>query len=278
MVESSQEEKRHQVREDLSQLSYKPTQYADSSWELVGEFVNQTYFEASGFEVVSETTSVTDPMFADYGGIPKEKAKFRMHCPTGTQRAGKTAKQHEEDGAEEGQKKEAIAEEELARLIAEAETRGFEAGQSEFAKNAAAEKEALTNHYTSVMQDLAAQLKEKISEIEKKAVGFSVEMAEKLIGHAVEINPEYLLPIIQQALDLTGGATIKKIHVSREDFEFLKLISLEKRFPEYDGTWQFEADDTVKAGCIVETSAGEVNFDIQSAWDRVKDQVLKALV
>jgi flagellar biosynthesis/type III secretory pathway protein FliH len=46
---------------------------------------------------------------------------------------------------------------------------------------------------------------------------------------------------------------------------------------EYDGSWSFVQDETIRAGCVVETSSGEVDFRLDQAWERIKDNVVKVL-
>ena len=34
------------------------------------------------------------------------------------------------------------------------------------------------------------------------------------------------------------------------------------KFQEFDGSWNFEADETIKAGCVLESSAGLIDLQI----------------
>ena len=111
--------------------------------------------------------------------------------------------------------------------------------------------------------------------IERHAVELAVDMARNIIEGAVEINPEYIIPIIREAIQMAGGATIERVRVSPEDMEFIEVIGVAKRLKEHDGSWNFEADPEIKSGCVVDTSAGQVDYQLDQAWARARDEVLK---
>lgn len=151
--------------------------------------------------------------------------------------------------------------------------------QQEIAARCAAESEekikAIEERYRSIIDDMGGQIRQEVEAVERRAVEFAIQVARKLVGTIVEINPEYILQVIQEAVKLTGGATIKAIRVSPQDLEFLKMLSPEKQFKEFDGSWSFQSDDTIRAGCVVETSSGEVECDLDKTWERIKESVTK---
>lgn len=134
---------------------------------------------------------------------------------------------------------------------------------------------AIEERYRTIIDDMGAQIHQEIEAVERRAVEFSLQVARKLVGTIVEINPEYILQVIKEAVKLTGGATIKAIKVNPQDLEFLKMVSPDRQFKEFDGSWSFQADETIRAGCIVETSSGEVEFNLDKAWERIKESVTK---
>ncbi len=134
---------------------------------------------------------------------------------------------------------------------------------------------AIEERYRTIIDDMGAQIHQEIEAVERRAVEFSLQVARKLVGTIVEINPEYILQVIKEAIKLTGGATIRAIKVNPQDLEFLKMVSPDRQFKEFDGSWSFQADETIRAGCIVETSSGEVEFNLDKAWERIKESVTK---
>ena len=122
---------------------------------------------------------------------------------------------------------------------------------------------------------MGSQIQQEVEAVERRAVEFALQVARKLVGTIVEINPEYILQVIKDAVKLTGGATIKAIRVSPQDLEFIKMLSPERQFKEFDGSWSFQPDDTIRAGCVVETSSGEIEFDLDKTWERINESVTK---
>jgi flagellar biosynthesis/type III secretory pathway protein FliH len=59
--------------------------------------------------------------------------------------------------------------------------------------------------------------------------------------------------------------------------EFIDLIGPKRLLKDYDESWTFEAEPAITAGCIVESSAGQIDFQLDAAWNRIKDNVLKAV-
>lgn len=252
----------------LTQASYRPSNYSDQRWEIIGTLSDHDEFLPMSIEVVETPGRHTfDPMFEDYGGTTSPSVKQRFHSEGGAVAVS------EESPA-------ALAEADPA-LLEEAHQQGylegFEAGKAAALEQQEAAMEELKERLNTILNDLATQLQEEVVQTEKHSVEFCLSLAHKMVGHAVEINPEYVVKIIHDALSLCGAANIHKVRVSPEDLEFIEVLGVAKSFKEYDGSWSFVADDTIRAGCVVETSAGEVDHRLDTAWERVKDNVIKVL-
>ena len=126
----------------------------------------------------------------------------------------------------------------------------------------------------TLLLDLSEQEQSRAAELEKAALRLSLDISRKVIDHAVEINPEYIVEIIRDALSLSGGARVKKVKVSPQDMEFIEVLKVAQSIREFDGSWNFEADETIKAGCILESSAGSIDLQVDKAWERIRDKVL----
>jgi flagellar biosynthesis/type III secretory pathway protein FliH len=274
---STEQQSTDEVKE-LSQSSYKATQYSDSLWEVVGEFLNQESFEPLGFEVLASDTDMTaDPMFADYGGIPRDGSTQRFHGTAGRFEPNrKGVRSIDEDAEETEAALDTLRAEYEAKLVQVREA-AFEEGKLAAIAELDERMSVIEERYGQVLQDVGMQISDNITHIEKSAVELSLQIAQKLVGTVVEINPEYILGIVRESIQLAGGAIIKAIKVSPQDHEFLSLLNLPKQFKEYDGTWSFEADATVNSGCIVITSGGEVDFQLEPAWERIKSKVARVV-
>jgi flagellar biosynthesis/type III secretory pathway protein FliH len=164
---------------------------------------------------------------------------------------------------------------EFAAELEQTRIAAVELGRGEAREECDARLRMLSERYNSVIEDMNSQIRESVESVERRAVDFALQVSKKLVGTAVEINPEYVLEVIKEAIKLTGGANIKSIKVSPQDMEFLKMLSPERQFKEFDGSWSFQTDDSIRAGCVVETTAGQVDCDLEKAWDRIREHVVK---
>jgi flagellar biosynthesis/type III secretory pathway protein FliH len=213
-------------------------------------------------------------MFENYEGDKKPDGPRRWHLPEHLAHAPEMKSRKEEEQAPEVP---VMPVAEAERLSAEA----YERGKQEMLAQAHAEQAEkigqMAVQVETLLQDLQAQLNQELEEIERRSVIMAVAIAEKLVGTAVEINPEYIVPVLNEALTLAKGAAVRKVRISPQDMEFIEVVGIEKKLKGFDGTWTFEADATIKSGCVVETSAGEIDFQLDRAWERIQDSVVKAV-
>lgn len=260
--------------EEKNSVTYEETAYQDASYPIVGEPPKYVSFTPMTLSVMKGDRSVVDSMFRDYGGIDQESKEVRWHLPEGLRHVETSVK----ESKDESDQKEL---EDNQKLMQELREQAYEEGrQSALAESKAQLDEhskQINARMSELLRDMTKQLQERIAIIEKKSVQVSLDIANKLVPQAVEVNPEYITTIIREALGLSGAAIIKQIRVSPEDKEFIDVVGLHKSLKEFDGTWEFVADETIRAGCVVDTSAGEVDYDLSKAWERIKDSVMKVL-
>lgn len=240
----------------ISQSQYRPTGFGRQEWEVLGTIQEVHDFEPFDIEVVSSGEFVTDPMFADFGGTAQTSTVKRWRAqektPTTKEPVEKT-----------------ISEAEVKKMLLEAEAKGRAAATDEAKVIREAELEKLKGNLTAIIEEMQKFVAKSQDDIEKSSVRIAIDLSKKIIEQAVEINPEYIVEVLKQALALVGSASIKKVKVSAQDLEFIEIMGLTKKLKEFDGSWTFEADEGVKAGCLIETSAGEVDFDLHKAWERI---------
>lgn len=258
---------------DLSQGTYTPTPYEDQAWEVVGEFSDSNEFLPEEFQVVSTHSHAIDPMFADYGGLPPPSLR-RWHVPEAQQMAMNPEHRHEPTQVEEEDHLRVRAEE-LELIRAEAREEGRISALAEAVENQTAQLENLRTQLARVLQDLESQFAQQLGLVEKQAIELAVQISRKIIVDAVELNPEYIVPLIKEAIEQSGTARITRVRVSPEDLEFISLVGIEKHVKNSEDTWRFEADPSIKSGCVLDSSAGEIDYQLDKAWERLRDQILK---
>lgn len=259
----------------LTQQSYKGTEYSDQSWEVIGELPDSGTFEPLEIEVLPQTGVRTDPMFADYGGGMNTEsigAENRWQLPDLSKRKGRGAKVIDEIDENEI----VYTEEQMLKLVAEAEDRGRVVALEEATMLQNEKMGKIEEGMNTILQDIHKQLVENIAEVEKYAVDLTLAISEKLLNHVVEIQPEYIVSVINEAIRLCGSANVSKVRVSPQDMEFIEIVGLAKQFKQPDSFWKFEADPSIRAGCVIDTSAGEVDYQLDKAFARIQENVIKA--
>ena len=256
---------------EQSQASYKETPYQDQAWEVVGELLNEKDFVPLDVAIVPQAALMVDPMFADYGGIGKDNQGVRKHLPEHLARGHLAS---EDDEANEI-KKIKLTPQELEEIKAQAFAAGTKEGMDRAVEANVAKLTQMQGSVQSVINDIAAQVTENLRNLERESADLVIKISEKLLEYAVEVNPEYITKIVKEALSHAGSAVIKKVQVSPQDMEFIDIVGLPKEITEAQIGWSFEKDETVRSGCIVETSAGEIDFRLDAAWERMKNNILK---
>jgi flagellar biosynthesis/type III secretory pathway protein FliH len=258
----------------LTVETYKPTQYADTGWPTVGKFENNNSFVPMEFRTLSDDEFTLDPMFSDFGGQVGGTGARRHGVGAGSVYSP-TRKLTEEDIVNEVERRIQIRLVEHAQQLEEVRSQALEEGKAIAIAEAEERSRQLEERYIGVLDDIGAQLNESLVLLEQQGLNLALEISNKLVGTIVDVNPEYIISIIKEGIALAGGAKIKSIKVSAQDLEFLNLLNLSKQFKEFDGGWQFEADDSIKSGCVVEMAGGVVDYQIDKAWERIRDQVVK---
>jgi flagellar assembly protein FliH len=149
---------------------------------------------------------------------------------------------------------------------------GLAVGRAEMAEM----KVHMEARYEELLADMRAQFKETLHNVERQAVELAFQVAQKLVGSTLDTDREYIRGIVAQALQAASGSEIITVRVSPQDFEFLSLNKVAEAIrAKQGGTWSFQSDDSIRAGCIVMTQAGEVDFDLDATWNRMREKVLR---
>lgn len=262
-------------KEFKSQVDYKETPYEATSWEIVGNYHPDRGFVPMTLDVVDESSIVVDPVFADYGGILNGGDK-RLHLP---ESEAYDFKKYEDKDEKKEEEEEIdvikLKQEEIDSIKKEAFENGFNEATNKFN----IEKEALENKYEvevkSVLDDLKQEISSYKDELEKEALNLSINIASKILNTTIKENPDYILQVIHTALDSVKGANIKKVRVSAKSFEFLKNINSKEEFSSTESNFEFVPDDTINKGCIVETSTGDANYNLDEAFERLVNGITK---
>mgnify|MGYP000072153126 CR=1 FL=1 len=258
----------------ISQPDFTCTPYVDATYAVVGEAPEESVFEPMEVGYIPSQRDLTDPMFANYGGVLDAESTIRWHLPKGVEF---TASDKASDEEAVAQKQADQIAEQLEQARNEAYARGKTEALEEAVLHNSGQLQELQERSHNLIKDLAAQVLEFRETSQREAVKLAVAIAEKIVGTVVETNPEYLVPLVNQAIEHSSSARIECVRVSPQDMEFIEVVGIAKQLKNYEGGWAFRADPTIRSGCVMETSAGELDFSLDAAWERVKDQILGAI-
>lgn len=257
---------------DESQVAFKETPYNDESWEIIGVEPGPEVFEPMNVEIIKGAQAVIDPMFADYGGVYKGNEPSRFHLPVSENYKPVYAEKFHEE--QEHEAREIAYQKHLEEAKAEAYEQGKLDALEESVINQNGKLEKIEEQIKLIFVDLTSQIDEKVNNIEAQALELAVQISRKVLGTTVEINPEYILPVIKEALNLGSSSVVSSVRVSPQDFEFIELVGLRKDLMQEGQIWDFKADESIKSGCILDTSTGEIDFDLDKMWERVAEQIV----
>ena len=256
---------------------YAPTPYVQTTWLVLSEEeLGSSGFTPLQAESLGNQQRLRDPMFADFTGIMPANngpAWAGMDAFQYQQQDGGTAARELELRAREEQRKQRELAEQAA-LIQESYTRGLEEGRNSARTEAEENLKALEARLSTTLDDIRVQISESLTTTEQKAAELALLIARKLIGSVAESSSDYILPIVKEAIALSGSAQIKRIRVGTRDYEFLQNIKPAALGAESDAAWSFEADDSIHIGCVVVTTGGEVDLNLEQAWERIRAQIL----
>lgn len=259
---------------DTTTRDYEETPYADNQYPVVGEPPTEEKFIPMPVDIIDTGAAKTDVMFDDFGGGVTGSGESLWHLPKGVRYVSEDTKKNIQEQRELERR---VLEEELNNAKAQSFEEGKAQGLGQAEELIKQRTDEMNARIGTILKDMTAQVRERLMQIEKEAIKLSVSITEKIIPKAVEINPEYIVGILHEALDLAGASVIKKVRVSPEDMEFITVVGLQNSLSEFDGTWDFAPDETIRAGCVIETSAGEVEYDLDKAWARIKENILKVV-
>ncbi len=260
-----------------TQVNYKETPYEATRWEILGNYHEEQTFFPLTLDIINNDRLLSDPVFADYGGVDHREGKC-MHLPEAEAfDFGKYEEKNEEVEIEKEKEEELkLKEEELEKI----KTEYYEKGKNEALEEAKKEKELLENKYSleidTFLEDLKNQVVSHNETLEKEALNLSIAIAKKVLDQQITVNPDYIVTVISKALQSMDGAHIKEVRVSTESYEFLKNLNIKELFKnDEQQDCKFVKDDTIKKGCVLETSAGDVDFNLENTWNRVVNELTK---
>lgn len=274
---------------------YVPGAYQEQQWEVItapaeGQLPNQSSFLPQEFERVGQLSVVDEPMFERFDGRTEGSAQEPgpeslsgdedQSASQTTSRSAEESLETEElrfgeneqyqlEPSEDPQVEPSV---DMVAVAEEAYARGIADARAEIAESERRREE----RFIQVIEDLQAQAQEMARNHENRAVELAFQVAKKLVGDIAEHQREYVIRVINEGIAAAEGSQMVRISVSPQDYEFLSLEGMRDRIKtQTEHTPEFRRDETIKAGCVITTEAGEIDFDLDRAWARLHDKVMR---
>ncbi len=168
--------------------------------------------------------------------------------------------------------KEKIEEQAYQKGFAQGETEGRRSGEKEFTEK--------INMAVQLIKALQDQRDVVHRQHEEDLLSLIRVMVERLVGHEVSVNPLVIRNCLQKAMEFVVEDCSVKVHLSPDDFQHIKEVTLDDPFF-LEGTRRVELleDPSVSSGgCFLETDFGEIDARIENCRDNLFQQVDRAFM
>lgn len=162
------------------------------------------------------------------------------------------------------------------QIRAQAQTSGYQQGLQIASDQIHGEMDQVVAALNQLKQVLDKNLEEVFRSIEGQVMEMVLEIARKVVGYEVTMNKELILETISKCLAKTRERNSIVIKVNKNDFEMAeskKEVFL-KKIRGLKGIEIEESELVFEGGCIIETSIGDVNGDIDEQFHKIQDALI----
>jgi flagellar assembly protein FliH len=120
---------------------------------------------------------------------------------------------------------------------------------------------------------------EAAESVERQAVVLAIEIAEKVVAGAIEVQPERVLDVVRGALRAIVERERLVIQVNPEDLDIVRE-GLDELTGALGGIEHVEVQEerrVQRGGAVVRTTVGEVDANIRTKLDRAREAMLEEL-
>ncbi|MDO6387977.1 FliH/SctL family protein [Uliginosibacterium sp. 31-12] len=152
--------------------------------------------------------------------------------------------------------------EDIERIVQEAQREGYAAGYEE--GSARGRMEAAELH--QLVQSFDEALGQVDQEVAEELQALAIEIARQVVRDSIAAKPESVLEVVREAMQNLPqqSATIR---VNPEDVQLMRRYVGEHY---EDLAHRVAEDDSVaRGGCIIESSGGQIDAQLQTRWRRI---------
>lgn len=157
--------------------------------------------------------------------------------------------------------------------LREGRLRGYDEGHAEGLAQVQADNLALQQELTQTLTQLGQQFGQELTQareaLAKQLLDLALDMAQAMLCQTLELQPERLLGVIDQALQelpLVRPPAVLRLHP--QDLELVKSA----RGSELQAAgWRLQADvQLARGGCLIETVDQQIDASLPARWQRLQ--------
>ena len=153
---------------------------------------------------------------------------------------------------------------------------GLEQGKNEGERMALTEYQALLHSAKEVLEQAFQDKEQILEESEAFLITLSIEISRKIIGQALELQPELTMNIVKETLGRIKERESVSIHVHPRDYEQVhgqrqQLVSLVHEEAEVK---VFPDHSIGEGGCIIRTSQGSLDARIDTQLKEIRHHLM----
>ncbi len=188
-------------------------------------------------------------------------------------------KQAKAEAAElmESNKQKAVAEAE--RIKADAIRQGYDEGYQAALEAANKEADKIRAQAKSVLVQAEENRRDKINNLKEEIHDLAIDIAEKIVVKELEIKPDVVLAIAQEAIQLVSNRKyiVLWVHPGEKEICQKHRDQLMKHLPPKAQVHIMTDDTVARGGCIVETDYGKVDATLSNRWQTLLNAINEGL-
>lgn len=162
--------------------------------------------------------------------------------------------------------------EQIEAIYQQAKNEGYQAGYLEGEQKAACEQTTVIHQF----QVLTTQFEEALQLIDQTIaqdlLELAVELARKIVSQSLELKPELIIPIIQEAIRYLPSTT-QPIHIILHP-EDAALVRLQLEGQLSHSKWKiYESTQLERGGCKIEAGGCEIDATLATRWKTILSKV-----
>lgn len=164
------------------------------------------------------------------------------------------------------------AEATVTEMLASARSEGYENGYEAGLAAATEEMRQQLQTIVSIANNVTVDKRKLIRESEAQIVDLVIDVARKVLGREISLDPSVVVKLVDRALERVTGQVVLRIRVNPSEYDLVRQHWAQREGQD-DETMPLEivADKRVKpGGCIVDTQGGTVDAQIDVQLTEIK--------